>query len=310
MKAFIFSGQGTQKYSMGKDLYDNFEEAKHLFKEANTVLGRDITDIMFYGNELELSKTINAQPAIFVYQVILTCIQDYVKPDIVCGHSLGEFAALVKSKSLSFKDGLEIVNQRAIISQKVCDQSDSSMAAIIGFSDDEIKNLLKIFHKSIIDKIYIANYNGPGQIVISGSKNSIKEACKFFKNAGAKRAVILPISGGFHSPYVLDAEKELANIIDNYTIFTPELPILQSANCTINANQNIIKDNLKKHITSSVNFTEMVHIAVKFGVNEFYEIGTDDTLQKIIKRMYPNVEVDTILNIPIYKNKITNFSIN
>jgi [acyl-carrier-protein] S-malonyltransferase len=310
MKAFIFSGQGTQKYSMGKDLYDLFDDARKLFNEANVILGRNITDIMFNGDELELSKTINAQPAIFVYQVVLSSIQDYIKPDIVCGHSLGEFAALVNSKSISFKQGLEIVNNRAKISQKVCDHSDSSMAAIIGFSDNILIELLNKFHKINQDKIYIANYNGPGQIVISGSKNGIKEVCKFLKEEGAKRAVILPISGGFHSPYVLNAEKELAEIIENYTIFAPAVPIIQSANCNINTNKETIKNNLKIHLTSPVNFTQMVHNAVKYGVDEFYEIGTDDTLQKIIKRMYPDLIVDSILNIPTYRNKITNFSIN
>lgn len=309
MNALIFSGQGSQKQGMGKDLYDNFDLAKKLFEEANEILGRRITDIMFYGNELELSKTINAQPAIFLYQVILYQAQTYIKADIVCGHSLGEYAALVICNSLSFKDGLELVNQRAIISQNICDNSESAMAAVIGFDDSYMQNLINNFFKETGEKIYIANYNGPGQIVISGSKNGVKAACIFLKKQGAKKAVVLPISGGFHSPYVINAEIQLADIIEKYHIFAPSIPIIQSSNSILNEDPILIKNNLKNHITSSVNFTKMVHQLVKSGVKSVYEVGTDDTLQKIIARMYPLLKVDTILNIPNYKNKLTNYSI-
>jgi len=309
MKALIFSGQGTQKYSMGKDLYEHFTLAKKLFEEANEILGRRITDIMFYGDELELSKTINAQPAIFLYQVIVTLVQDYIKPDLVCGHSLGEYSALVISGTLSFKDGLELVNQRAIISQDVCDRSETSMAAIIGFSDNKVLEMISEFYSETGENVYVANYNGPGQIVISGTRKGIKECCKFFNQAGAKRAVILPISGGFHSPFVSSAEKQLSDIIKKYNFCKPSIPILQSTNSKVNIDSNLIKDNLSKHLTSSVNFTEMIKELVRFGVTSFYEVGTDDTLQKIVKRMYPNHNIDTILNIPNYKNLLTNYSI-
>jgi [acyl-carrier-protein] S-malonyltransferase len=309
MNALVFSGQGSQKQGMGKDLYDNFDLAKILFEEANEILGRKITDIMFYGNELELSRTINAQPAIFLYQVILYQVQNFIKADIVCGHSLGEYAALVICNSLSFKDGLELVNHRSIISQNICDNSESSMAAVIGFDDSHMLNLIDKFFLHTGENIYIANYNGPGQIVISGSKNGVKEACSFFKQEGAKRAVVLPISGGFHSPFVINAEVQLANIIEKYHIFAPSIPIIQSSNSNLNKDPFLIKNNLKNHLTSSVNFTKMVHELVKSGVKQFYEVGTDDTLQKIIKRMYPELEVDTILNIPKYKNTLINYSI-
>ncbi len=306
MKAFIFPGQGCQKESMGKNLYENFPQAKKLFESANDILGRRITDVMFFGNEVELLETINTQPAVFLYEVVLAITQNAIVPDVVAGHSLGEFAALVVNKTLSFEDGLNLVLNRAVIAQKVCEKNETAMGAIIGFPDEYIEKRLHEISERSGEPIYFANYNGPGQVVITGSKKGIRIACKTFKAEGAKKAVPLPISGSFHSPYMEEARVELGEIINRTKFNDPICPIYQCVDGMAHTNPLEIKENLNNHITHPVLWTSMVRNMELDGINEFYEIGTDDTLQKIVARMCPELIVTSIWELPTYKTLIIN----
>jgi len=307
MKAFIFPGQGCQKEGMGKDLYEKFPEAKTIFEKANDYLGRRITDVMFYGSELELMETKNTQPSVFLYEVALASAQHELLPDVVAGHSLGEFAALVIAGAISFEDGLNLVLNRAIIGQKACEKQPTGMGAIIGLSDEYVAKRIKEIWDESGEAIYFANYNGPGQVVITGTKKGIRLACKAFKNEGAKKAVPLPIGGSFHSPFMDEAKVELGNIIKNTEFKKTIIPIYQCVDALPHTNPDEIKNNLIEHITHPVLWTDMTHNMVKDGVDEFYEVGTDDTLTKIVKRMYPNKTVEQLLEIETYKNFVTNY---
>ena len=230
--------------------------------------------------------------------------QKDVSSDVVAGHSLGEFAALVVNKTLSFEDALKIVLNRAVIAQKVCENQETAMGAVVGLSDAYVEKRIKEIYDESGEPVYFANYNGPGQIVITGSKKGVRLACKAFKSEGAKRAVPLPIAGSFHSPYMMEAEIELGEIIKKTAFSEPSIPIYQCLDGKPHTNIDEIKNNLIKHITHPVLWTSMVQNMVTDGVNEFYECGTDDTLQKIVARMYPDKMIRSLWNIKGYENII------
>lgn len=309
MKAFIFPGQGCQKEGMGKDLYETFPIAREMFDRANSFLGRNITDVMFYGNESELMETKNTQPSVFLYEVILALCQKDVKPDVVAGHSLGEFAALVVNGTISFEDGLNLVLNRALIGQKACEKVKTGMAAVIGLNDEYVEKRIKEIWEESGEPIYFANYNGPGQVVISGTKKGIRLACKSFMQEGAKKAVPLLISGSFHTPYMDEAMIELGEIIKKTKFCKPNIPIYQCVDALPHLDPEEIKKNLIQHITHPVLWTQMTHNMVNDGVLEFYEVGTDDTLEKITKRMYPLLHQQSLLDIPTYKGKVKNYKV-
>ena len=282
MKAFVFPGQGAQFVGMGKDLYENNPLAKGLFDKANDILGYKITDIMFEGTAEELKQTKVTQPAVFLHSVISAlCMGDEFKPDMVAGHSLGEFSALVAAGALSFEDGLRLVYARAMAMQKACEMAPGTMAAIIALPDEKVEEICAEI--STEGNIVIpANYNCPGQLVISGNVDAINLACGKLKEAGAKRALPLPVSGAFHSPLMQPAKDELQAAIEKTEVKTPKCPIYQNVDAKPHTDPAEIKQNLIAQLTSSVRWTKSVQNMIADGATEFTECGPGKALQGMI----------------------------
>jgi malonyl CoA-acyl carrier protein transacylase len=287
MNAYVFPGQGAQFTGMGKDLYDNNPLAKQMFEKANEILGFRITDIMFNGTTEELKQTKVTQPAIFLHSVILSkCIPDF-KPEMVAGHSLGEFSALVAAGAMSFEDGLELVSQRAMAMQKACEIKPSTMAAILGLEDKIIEDVCN----SIDGIVVAANYNCKGQVVISGEIEAVKTACEALKEAGAKRALPLTVGGAFHSPMMDPARVELAEAIEKTVINSPICPVYQNVDAKPHTDPVEIKNNLLIQLTAPVKWTQTVENMVKDGADNFTELGPGAVLQGLIKKIAPEVNV-------------------
>ncbi len=288
MKAYVFPGQGAQYPGMGKDLYENSAEAKTLFEKANEILGFRITDIMFEGDVEDLKQTKVTQPAIFLHSVLLAMtIKDFT-PDMVAGHSLGEFSALVANGTLTFEDGLRLVYARALAMQKACEIKPSTMAAIIGLDDDIVEEVCE----SVEDIVVPANYNCPGQLVISGSEPGIDKACQILSEKGAKRALKLVVGGAFHSPFMEPAREELAAAIEATEFNSPVCPVYQNVNAQAVFNPDDIKKNLIAQLTAPVKWTQIVQNMINDGATSFTEIGPGKVLQGLVKKV--DREMETI----------------
>lgn len=289
-KAYVFPGQGSQFSGMGKELYENNANAKNLFNQANDILGFKITDTMFSGTEEELKQTKITQPAIFLHSVILASTINDFKPNMVAGHSLGEFSALVTNKTLSFEAALKLVYQRALAMQKACEINPSTMAAVLNLDDKIVEDICNEITKSG-EIVVAANYNCPGQLVISGSINGINIACEKLKAAGAKRALVLPVGGAFHSPLMQPAKEELENAIKNTTFNQPICPIYQNVTANAVNNPLDIQQNLIAQLTAPVKWTQSVLQMTNDGATNFIEVGPGKVLQGLVKKISPNVEV-------------------
>ncbi|NOU61438.1 ACP S-malonyltransferase [Marinifilum caeruleilacunae] len=287
MKAYVFPGQGAQFVGMGKDLYENSELAKELFEKANEILGFRITDLMFEGTDEDLRQTKVTQPAIFLHSVILakTLGEDF-KPEMVAGHSLGEFSALVANGTLSFEDGLKLVSQRAMAMQKACEMEPSTMAAIIGLDDETVEKVCAEIEEVVVP----ANFNCPGQLVISGSMKGIELACEKLKEAGAKRALPLKVGGAFHSPLMEPARVELEEAIENTAFATPACPVYQNVNAKPVTDPAEIKKNLVAQLTAPVRFTQTMVNMIADGASSFTEVGPGKVIQGLVKKVDRKME--------------------
>ncbi len=291
MKAYIFPGQGSQFPGMGKDLYESNSIAKAYFEEANEILGFRITDIMFNGTEEALKQTKVTQPAIFIHSVIKSKVAgEAFQPDMVAGHSLGEFSALVANKALTFKDGLQLVYKRALAMQKACELQPSTMAAILGLADQVVEDIC-----AGIDEVVVpANYNCPGQLVISGSIEGINIACEKLKTAGAKRALVLPVGGAFHSPLMEPARQELASALQSTEFSNPICPVYQNVTATAVSEPVAIRGNLIDQLTAPVRWSQSVQAMIADGANIFIECGPGNVLQGLVKKINKEVAVAAV----------------
>jgi [acyl-carrier-protein] S-malonyltransferase len=289
MKAYVFPGQGAQFSGMGRDLYDNSQQAKELFHQANEIMGFDIMKIMFEGSDEELKQTKVTQPAIFLHSTILaTCLGTSFLPDMVAGHSLGEFSSLVANKCISFEDGLKLVAQRAMAMQKACEIQPSTMAAILGLEDEIVEQICAKIEGVVVP----ANYNCPGQLVISGSVPAVEEACAKLTEAGAKRALILQVGGAFHSPLMEPAREELAAAIEQTIFNTPICPVYQNVTALAVSNPDEIKKNLVLQLTAPVRWTQTMKQMLADGATEVIEVGPGKVLQGLFKKV--DREIQTI----------------
>ncbi|MBC7863818.1 MAG: ACP S-malonyltransferase [Bacteroidia bacterium] len=287
MKAYIFPGQGSQFSGMGKDLYESNALAKELFEKANSILGFRITDTMFGGTDEELKQTKVTQPAIFLHSVIMAACLPEFKPDMVAGHSLGEFSALVVNKTLSFEDALVLVSKRALAMQKACELNPSTMAAVLGMEDSKVEEICA----SITEEVVVAaNFNCPGQLVISGSLKGVEIACEKLKAAGAKRALVLPVGGAFHSPLMEPARVELEAAIHATHFSNPICPVYQNVTAKAVSDSNEIKKNLVAQLTAPVRWTQTVEQMIMDGATSFTEIGPGKVLQGLVKKVNKEIE--------------------
>ena len=288
--AYVFPGQGAQFVGMGKELYENYPLAKELFEKANEILGFRITDIMFAGTDEELKQTKVTQPAVFLHSVIRAlCLGDEFQPDMVAGHSLGEFSALVAAGALSFEDGLRLVSKRALAMQQACEANPGTMAAVLGLPDEKVEEVVKSIEGAVV---VAANFNCPGQLVISGSIEGVDKACELLKEAGAKRALRLNVGGAFHSPLMEPARVALEAAIEATEFHAPRCPIYQNVTAAPTTDIDTIRRNLIAQLTAPVRWTESVKAMVADGASRFVEVGPGAVLQGLVKKIAPEVETE------------------
>ena len=287
MNAFVFPGQGAPYVGMGKDLYDIYPEARSMMQRANEVLGFSLTDVMFEGTDEDLRQTRVTQPAIFLHSIVAGRLMTTLRPDMVAGHSLGEFSALVAAEVLYWEDGLRLVSQRALAMQEACEMQPGTMAAVLGMDDEKVTELCD----GIDDVVVAANFNCPGQVVISGSLSGIGIACKVLKEAGAKRALKLPVGGAFHSPLMQPAAEKLQTAIMATTFHNPICPVYQNVSAKAETDKDIIQRHVLEQLTSPVRWTQSVHQMIADGATKFYEFGPGDVLKGLIRKINTEVEV-------------------
>lgn len=287
MKAFVFPGQGAQFSGMGKDLYDHYSDARKMMQRANEILGFSITNIMFDGSDEDLKQTRVTQPAIFLHSVISAQLMTTYKPHMVAGHSLGEFSALVAAGVLAWEDALRLVSERAMAMQEACELEPGTMAAVLGMADEQVADICNTINEVVV----AANYNCPGQVVISGSLAGVEMACKALKENGAKRTLKLPVGGAFHSPLMQPAAQRLEKAILATTFYTPQCPVYQNVSAKAETDKDIIQQQLLQQLTSPVRWTQSVQQMVADGAGEFYEFGPGDVLKGLIKKINPEVIV-------------------
>ena len=285
--AFVFPGQGAQYVGMGKDLYDNYPLARELMLQANEELGFALTDIMFEGSDEDLRQTRVTQPAIFLHSVVACRLLNQMRPDMVAGHSLGEFSALVIAETLDMGDALRLVSERALAMQEACELCPGTMAAVLGMADDKVAEICQ----QIPDCVVAANYNCPGQVVISGSEVGVEQSCKALKEAGAKRALKLPVGGAFHSPLMQPAAERLQKAIMNTPFYAPICPVYQNVSACAEKDKHVIQRQLLEQLTSPVRWTQSVQQMIADGATRFYEFGPGDVLKGLIRKINAEVEV-------------------